>query len=231
MNALLIFVKAPIPGEVKTRLRAPLSAAQAATIYEAFARDALRGARESGEADISIAYDPRPLYPDLSWLGDAPPWFAQAAGDLGSRLSAAFDRAFGAGADKVVVIGSDCPDLEPSILRQAFKALDDTQAVLGPAEDGGYYLIGLREPRPRLFSKMEWSGAGVLKGTLERLRQGGVSCRRLPTRADVDTFGDLAALARRLAKQPGAAPHSRRALRDPMLAGLLPLPGVSSPLR
>jgi rSAM/selenodomain-associated transferase 1 len=221
VNALIVFVKAPVPGRVKTRLRDPLSGPQAARLYEAFVRDAVAGARLCGEAAVSVAYEPHPKRPDLAWLEDAPPWFPQEDGDLGARLIAAFDRGFLAGAGKIVVIGSDCPDLDPAILRQAFARLDDAQAVLGPAEDGGYYLVGLRAPMPHLFTKMTWSDSGVLERTLERLSLRGDSFALLPPRADVDTFDDLKALASRLTAGSAAAPHSREALHQLILKDLL----------
>jgi rSAM/selenodomain-associated transferase 1 len=230
VNALIVFVKAPVPGKVKTRLQAPLSNVQAARMYEAFVRDAIFGARLCGEADVAVAYEPHLKRPDLAWLEDltcpedAPPWFPQAEGDLGTRLIAAFERAFRGGADKVVVIGSDCPDLDPAILRQAFARLDDAQAVLGPAEDGGYYLIGLRAPMPHLFMKMEWSDSEVLKRTLARLRLRGESFHLMPERSDVDTFGDLKALAHRLYSGKSVAPHSRAAILDLIIEDLFQMP-------
>lgn len=230
MNALIVFVKAPIPGKVKTRLQIPLSKVQVAHLYEAFVRDVVWGARRCGAAAVSVAYEPHPRRPDLSWFEDsicpedAPRWFPQATGDLGARLIAAFDRAFRAGAEKVVVIGSDCPDLHPDILSQAFACLDDAQAVLGPAEDGGYYLIGLRVPMPHLFTKMDWSESTVLKHTLERLRLRGENFRLMPRHSDVDTFGDLKSLARRLAENKTSAPHSREALYGLIVDDLLRMP-------
>ncbi len=224
MNALVVFVKAPIPGKVKTRLQTALSASQAARVYEAFVRDTVACARRTGEAAVSIAYEPHPKRPDLAWLEDSPPWFPQTNGDLGARLISAFERAFRAGASKVVVIGSDCPDLDPGILRQAFARLDDAEVVLGPAEDGGYYLIGLRAPMPHLFTKMEWSGPEVLKRTLDRLRLRGASFRLLPVRSDVDTYGDFKALARRLYRGESSAPHSRAAIQELLIEDLFQMP-------
>lgn len=224
MNALIVFVKAPVPGKVKTRLQMPLSALQTARVYEAFVRDTVDCARRSGEAAVSIAYEPHPKRPDLTWLEDSPPWFPQADGDLGARLIAAFNRAFRAGASKVVVIGSDCPDLTSNILRKAFACLDDAQAVLGPAEDGGYYLVGLREPMPHLFTKMEWSGPEVLERTLDHVRLRDESFRLLPVRSDVDTFDDFKALARRLCSGESVAPHSFAAILDLIDEGLFKMP-------
>lgn len=224
MNALIVFVKAPVPGKVKTRLQVPLSGVQAARLYAAFVRDAVTSARLCSEAAVSVAYEPHPEHPDLDWLKDAPSWFPQAEGDLGSRLIAAFARAFRAGTSKVVVIGSDCPDLESEALRQAFARLDDSQAVLGPAEDGGYYLVGLRAPMPHLFLKMGWSGPEVLKHTIERLRLRGDSHSLLTVRRDVDTFEDLKSLFRRLNAGEASAPHALEAIKSLSIEDLLKMP-------
>lgn len=224
MNSLIVFAKAPVPGKTKTRLCPPLSGEQAARLYTAFVGDVLAGARTSGAAAVSVAYDPHPKHPDLAWIEDSPPWFRQADGDLGARLIAAFKTAFRARSKKVVIIGSDCPDLDPRILRDAYARLDDADAVLGPAEDGGYYLVGLRAPMPHLFTKMEWSDSSVLKSTLERLRLRGESFELLPEHADVDTFGDLKALSRRLAAGDGRAPRSYEAIRDLIVEDLFRMP-------
>lgn len=219
LRELIVLVKAPIPGRVKTRLQVPLSAEQAARLYKAFVRDVVAGARRCRGSTVSIAYEPHPRYPDLSWLEDAPAWFPQAEGDLGARLAAAFDRGFRAGASKVAIIGSDCPHLEPALLDRAFARLDDARAVLGPASDGGYYLIGLRAPMPHLFAGIAWSGPDVLEGTLARLRARGESFRLLPERTDIDTFADLKTLSRRLCDGTVRAPRSREAIQ-----GLAALP-------
>ncbi len=215
MNSLIIFVKAPVPGKVKTRMQPPLNEVQTALMYEAFVRDAVSGARLCGGAEVTVAYAPHPQRSDISWITeDALSWFAQADGDLGARLSAAFDRAFCSGAKKVVVIGSDCPDLEPELLRLAYTMLDDSPVVIGPARDGGYYLVGLRAPMPHLFTMMEWSRPDVLERTLERLRLRGDGYGLLPERSDIDNFDDLKALASRLAAGKTRAPHSRKAIHE-----------------
>ncbi|MDE2489766.1 MAG: TIGR04282 family arsenosugar biosynthesis glycosyltransferase [Elusimicrobia bacterium] len=213
MNALIVFAKAPIPGRVKTRLTPPLSPGQAAELYAAFAADSVAAARACGAAAVSVAYAPEPPFPDLNWLDEAPNWRPQGPGDLGARLTAAFDAAFRGGARKVAIIGSDCPDLPSETLAEAFRRLDGPPAVLGPAVDGGYYLVGLREPRPDLFADMAWSDSGVLERTLARLRASRTPFALLERRADVDTFEDLKALASRLSEPSGRAPRAREALR------------------
>lgn len=224
MNSLIVFAKAPIPGRVKTRLCPPLSGEQAARLYTAFVGDVVEGARACGAAAVSVAYEPRPERPDLSWLEDSPRWFPQKGRDLGARLIAAFDAAFQAGASKVVIIGSDCPDLDPRVLEDAFRRLADAEVVLGPAEDGGYYLVGLRAPMPYLFTKMAWSEPDVLKRTLERLESRGTRFELLPDHADVDTFGDLKALARRLSAGDWRAPRSYEAIRELIIEDLFRMP-------
>lgn len=225
MNSLIVFAKAPVPGKVKTRLCPPLTGEQAARLYTAFAEDVLAGARAASAA-VSVAYEPHPLYPDLSWLQDAPSWFPQKKGDLGARMAAAFQTAFHAGSSKVVIIGSDCPDLDPDILQDAFLRLNGADAVLGPAEDGGYYLIGLNAPMPGLFTKMEWSIPNVLARTLERLMRRGMRCELLPERVDIDNFADLKALSRRLSAGDGRAAKTHDALRDPIIVELIRLHGL-----
>lgn len=224
MNSLIVFAKAPVPGKVKTRLSPPLSSDQAARLYTAFVGDVIAGARASGAAAVSVAYEPHRAYPDLRWIEDAPAWFPQTGKDLGARMNAAFAAAFDGGAAKAVIIGSDCPDLDPRILRRAFAHLDEAEVVLGTAEDGGYYLVGLRAPMPSLFSRMEWSTPDVLARTLARLTRKGARFALLPEHADVDTFGDLKALSRRLAAGDGRAPRSYEAIREIIVEDLFRIP-------
>jgi rSAM/selenodomain-associated transferase 1 len=126
-----------------------------------------------------------------AWLGDGPEYHPQADGDLGDRLRAAFDHAFAGGARRVVVIGSDLPDLSAHHLRRAFRALDGAPAVLGPARDGGYWLLGLRRPVPEAFDGIPWSTGSVLARTVERLRAAGAGPALLDELADVDEAADL----------------------------------------
>jgi rSAM/selenodomain-associated transferase 1 len=119
---------------------------------------------------------------------------AQAGRTLGDRLAAAFAREFATGARHVVIIGSDCPGLDARRLRAAFAALRRRDVVLGPALDGGYYLIGLARPAPRLFRGIAWSTAGVAAQTLRRARALGLRWHLLPPLRDVDTAADARAV-------------------------------------
>jgi uncharacterized protein len=119
---------------------------------------------------------------------------AQPVGDLGRRLRFAFARHFEAGARRVVLIGTDCPDITSSILERAFTALRTTDLDLGPAVDGHYYLVGLRAPQPRLFQRMAWSTDQVFRATVQRAGVLGCSCLVLRRLRDLDTLDDAQAL-------------------------------------
>ncbi len=218
MNSIIAFVKEPVPGRVKTRLCPPLSHAQAATVYSAFARDVLMALGAVPVADVEIGYDARPESGAPAWLRDSSAWFPQHGDDLGERMNAAFERAFARGARRAVIVGSDIPDLEPGLVSDAFRFLKRHPLVLGPADDGGYYLVGLTRPCPELFRSMAWSTAEVLDQTIGRAERLGLSLELLPSRRDVDTPDDLEALRARLRSNSQAALYTRQALAELELA-------------
>jgi rSAM/selenodomain-associated transferase 1 len=192
-DALLVFVRAPVEGRVKTRLAAALGPRGALRVYRRLAEHALAAARALGPAvSLRVHVTPADDVPAVrAWLGAGPAYLPQAEGDLGARMAAAFADAFAAGARRVVIIGSDLPDLSPDLLRRAFDHLSATDAVLGPAADGGYWLLGLARPLPEVFAGIAWSTDGVLAATLARLRAAGIEPARLPTLRDVDEAADL----------------------------------------
>lgn len=215
MNTLVIFVKAPVAGRVKTRLCPPLSFDQAAELYLAFVKDTLAFTAGIPETRVEVAYAPSDDHPALDWIGPQarPAFFLQQGADLGRRLENAFAKGFSEGAGKIVIIGSDTPHLDPAIAGEAFSALDRTEAVLGPAKDGGYYLIGLRRARPCLFARIPWSSDKVFAETMARARMEGVSLECLPELEDIDTFADLKRLADELRDdRPERAAFTRHAL-------------------
>lgn len=124
------------------------------------------------------------------WL--RPGWSArpQEAGDLGARMSAAFEEAFAEGAQRVALIGSDCPEILDTDIQAAWDALREHDVVLGPALDGGYWLIGLRQPQPALFNGVSWSTGAVLRETLDRVSRAGLRAFLLRTLRDIDTEED-----------------------------------------
>ena len=191
-GVLIVFVKAPRPGEVKTRLAAGIGAEQAAAAYRALAEGVLeRTAPLAQEYERLVFHAPPEAGAEIALWLPAETLVPQEGPDLGARMDAAFGAAFERGARKAVLVGSDVPQLGRTHVGQAFDALEDVPVVLGPAADGGYYLVGLRERRPELFQGIEWGTAGVLEATLARCAALGLRPRLLATLVDIDTAADL----------------------------------------
>jgi rSAM/selenodomain-associated transferase 1 len=189
----LVFVRAPEAGRVKTRLAATLGAEGALRVYRRLAEHTLREARAVG-GEVRVHFTPADAGDEVrAWLGDGPRYLPQSAGDLGARMEAAFRTAFEDGAERVVIIGSDLPELSAALLRRAFGALETHPAVIGPARDGGYYLLGMRTMIGGLFDAIPWSTDQVLARTLDRLRAAGIEPAFLDTLSDVDEMDDLPA--------------------------------------
>ena len=195
-RALVVVGKAPQPGATKTRLCPPLLPAQAARLYEAFLRDALETGQSLGWDRVTLIYPPTtgarailtrivPAHVHLH---------AQDGRGLGEALSGAFVHHASNGFDRVVLIGSDNPTLPAALIKGASDALDVHDVVIGPAADGGYYLIGMDRPLPVLFDRITWSTSLVYNETIERAHENGLSVASLPEWYDVDTFEDLARL-------------------------------------
>lgn len=184
---LLVFAKAPVPGEVKTRLIPALGAAGAAALHERLVDRALATAVAAAVGPVELCCTPDDPHPALAALArvHGAALAAQGPGDLGDRMHAALSRAL-AGAPAAIVIGSDCPALAPQHLREAAAALAGHDAVLQPAEDGGYVLVGLSRPAPAIFEGIRWGEATVMADTRERLRGAGLRWKEMPERWDVD---------------------------------------------
>jgi rSAM/selenodomain-associated transferase 1 len=216
-RTLAVFVKEPRPGAAKTRLAAALGPDDAARLYGRLVEGVLAATTpEAGEYERLVFYDPPEAGERMrAWL-PAGRLRRQAPGDLGARMSAAFGRCFERGARRVVLVGSDAPGLGRAEVRAAFTALSSGDVVLGPAHDGGYYLVGLRAPQPSLFEGVAWSTASVLEETLARAAAARLSVARLPALRDVDTVDDLRAewprVMRVLEADPGLRDRLARAL-------------------
>ena len=187
--ALLLMVKNPIPGKTKTRLAADVGHDRALEIYAELTRHTREQA--SGLTGITRYL----YYSDFvdtadAWPSEAYIKLVQVGAGLGERMSVAFQRAFDRGHDRVVIIGSDCPGLTTDLLRESISALARHDLVIGPATDGGYYLLGLRHPQPGLFSNMPWSTDSVAAETLRRARVQALRVKELPTLSDVDRLAD-----------------------------------------
>ena len=197
-----IFVKAPLAGTVKTRLARTIGDTAARALYADMAADTLQWARKLNNCRKTVFFAPRGELETCRELLSAdciqPPLQPQERGNLGNRMQAAFSFMFEQGANSAVLIGSDCPLLDGKITGTAFTALKKNDLVLGPASDGGYYLIGLRHPVPELFRFREWSHSGVLQATIAAGRKLNLDIDFLPTLSDIDQGEDLAQLGKDL---------------------------------
>ena len=194
-DAILVFVRAPEAGRVKSRLAAQIGDGAALRVYRRLAEHAVAEARALGAAvSLRIHYTPADRGGEVrAWLGSTAEYLPQVDAELGARMAAAFEAAFAAGHRRVVIIGSDLPELSADVLRRAFGLLDSSPVVLGPAADGGYYLLGLRGMVPGVFDGVPWSTARVLEATVARLRAAGCEPAMLETMRDVDEAADLPA--------------------------------------
>jgi rSAM/selenodomain-associated transferase 1 len=189
-QVLGLFAKWPQPGQVKTRLAAATSPAWAAGVALAFLRDAVYRLCAI-DAHKILAFDPAGAYDSFHSLaighfGLRP----QGDGDLGRRLDTFLREALADGAERVVVVGTDSPTLPSAFIAAAFDELGRADVVLGPATDGGYYLIGCARRVPPLFDGIAWSTSDVTAATVARVRQAGLRLALLPPWYDVDTLDD-----------------------------------------
>ncbi|MBI4227398.1 MAG: TIGR04283 family arsenosugar biosynthesis glycosyltransferase [Candidatus Omnitrophica bacterium] len=209
---LVVMAKAPLPGRVKTRLTPPLSPDEAAQLARAFLDDTLRRVEQLPRTHLVIAVDSPDAVPFLRTMAPTAEVVPQAAGDLGARMSAVVRDRLARGASAVLLIGSDHPTLPKPILARAARYIEEgsDQVVLGPANDGGYYLIGLTRPHPELFFDIPWSTPQVFAATVARAEAAGLPVRRLPAWYDVDTPDDLARLRRDLPDHASLISATRR---------------------
>ncbi|AEG01934.1 TIGR04282 family arsenosugar biosynthesis glycosyltransferase [Methylomonas methanica] len=191
-SVLIVFCKAPIPGQVKTRLQPALSAEQAAEVHEQLTLLTLERAFRQNLCPVQLCCAPDSRHPFFQTCAERfPVGLAEQRGnELGSRMHNAFCDAFGR-YRHAVLMGCDCPSLTGDDLRQAFTALrDGKDAVLAPTEDGGYVLIGLNAPQPTLFANMRWGHEQVMAETRRRLRDTQLVWQELVQQWDVDTIAD-----------------------------------------
>jgi rSAM/selenodomain-associated transferase 1 len=193
-RTLGIFAKQPITGQVKTRLAQSTSFEWAQRVAEAFLEDSLVRLRQVS-VQRTIAYSPPTAQPHFSrWLSQGYELFPQGEGDLGQRLQWFFRHHRTRGFTHIVVVGSDSPTLPLAYLDEAFQSLDTHDCVIGPAFDGGYYLIGSRSEDFSMLDGIPWSTSAVLERTVQRLRAAGQRFALLPPWYDVDTVEDWAML-------------------------------------
>ncbi len=198
-RALVVFSRYPVPGATKTRLIPALGAEGAAAQQRAMTEHTLQTALPFGlETLTQVRYTGGSRHEMRDWLGPRFEYVEQGGGDLGERMLRAFTENFAQACGKVVIIGTDCPALDACVTHRAFLALDDHDLVIGPASDGGYYLIGLRihaagDELSGLFQQIEWGGEHVRRDTLANAKRLGLSVGQLDVLDDIDYAEDLPA--------------------------------------
>jgi uncharacterized protein len=190
---LIVMAKAPVAGFAKTRLIPALGADGAARLAQRLLEHTLHEARAAGFDAVTLACAPDTTHAAFAAQAEqgGVALVAQGDGDLGARMQRQIDHAFAAHAERVLVIGTDAPALDAAALRRAAQALADCDAVLVPAADGGYALMGLRHPLPALFNDMPWSTSAVMAVTRERLSHAAMRHSELPPVHDIDEAADL----------------------------------------
>lgn len=187
----MVFVKYPEPGNVKTRLAASIGDEKAAAVYRLFAETCLQRFHSVRDTDCIVYCTPAEEKERIAvWLGDENLYRIQSNGDLGERLTHGFQECL-AQYHKVIALGTDSPDLPVAYVEEALASLEDHDAVVGPCDDGGYYLIGMKREFPFLFEEIEWSTNQVLYQTLMKAKEHQVSFDILPGWYDVDTEDEL----------------------------------------
>ena len=211
-DTLLVVAKHPTPGQTKTRLCPPLTHAQAADLYDCFLHDTLSIMRAVPEVRCVIGYLPedaqgyfRQLAPDMELS-------PQRGASLEERLDQLLTEALHGGSQRAVIMNSDSPTLPAAYLRQAFDELANADVVLGPTHDGGYYLIGMKQPQPKLLLEVQMSTTHVLSDTLALAEANGLTVSLLPSWYDVDTIDELRQLEGEMANLSvnGSAVATRR---------------------
>lgn len=193
-NKLIIFTRYPEPGKTKTRLIPVLGKQGAANLHRLMTQKTIARAlslENSRRLSVEIYYVGGSQQLMEDWLGPDLIYHNQGQGDLGARMAAAFQDSFDSGIDKVAIIGTDCPDLKAEIISKAFDELERSDLVFGPAQDGGYYLIGLCRSLPALFGGINWGTDEVLAQTLAIAQKLALNIAELPTLTDIDRPEDL----------------------------------------
>ncbi len=212
---VLIFAKYPEPGAVKTRMVPPLTFEQAATLHRLSLQTVCEIVLDTARLDATLVVTPDDTVASFGSVverSDVACW-PQGDGDLGSRLRRAVSRVFEDGCRGVVLLGADSPTLPVSYLQDAISALGKHDVVMGPCDDGGYYLLGLRGPHTALFEQIDWGGSLVASQTRARAGAADLDLAELPTWYDLDRFDNLARAADDLRTPAVGDPAARRQLR------------------
>lgn len=210
----LLFAKFPQPGKVNTRLVPPLSHDEAAGLHQAAILATVELLAEHLHLETILVGTPDARLGDFGAIAGVSALWAQGEGDLGERLTRAVDRAFAEGAGGVMLFGADSPTVAASVLRDAVSLVASGATVLGPCDDGGYYVLGLPRACPVLFEGIAWGSDEVANQTRLRAKQAGLLWHELPTWYDLDRPDDLRRAAGDLVDEGETGGSARRALRS-----------------
>lgn len=186
---LLIFTRYPEAGKTKTRLIPLLGAKGAADLHRTLTEQTVSTAKQQQQAvqmRITIYFSGGNHTLMQAWLGTELEYCPQSHGDLGQKMQQAVLTSFSQGASRVILIGTDCPELTGAILATAFQSLENVDIAIGPAQDGGYYLLGLRYPIPEIFDHIDWGTERVLAQTQANITQKHYKTYYLPILRDID---------------------------------------------
>ncbi len=197
-SIILLFIKAPVKGQVKSRLAAAVGDDTALELYKNFILDSITTVKETGHP-FRICFHPPDAADTVTALLGSGSYMPQHGNNLGERMEHAFSRVFSEGWHNAVLIGSDIPDLPSGVINESLRALEMNDAVIGPASDGGYYLIGFKDNTflPSTFHKIAWGTDAVFRNTMNILTRSSLKVYLAPEQHDVDTLEDLRSLFER----------------------------------
>ena len=216
----IVFVRAPQIGTVKTRLQKALDPDAVLQIYRCFAKDVIDTVKGCADAVRVCFYPSDQKSSVVAWLGEGLDYFPQIGKDLGERMENAFVETFKNGVQQAVLVGADIPDLPDAVIRDAFSAMENGEAVIGPARDGGYYLIGFDRNHfyPSIFNNMRWGKNDVFENTLAAFQRLGRPPHIVSKWRDIDEYEDLLDFIDRCRSMPKAGSHTINCLKKLGLA-------------
>ncbi len=192
-KAIIIFTKFPEYGKVKTRLAATIGNDKAIKFYKICAENLFDTAAElENSVRVFLFYNSKKNEQKIrKWINRDFIYFPQTGNDLGEKMLNAFTKVSEEGYEKIVIVGTDIPDISAALLRNAFDELDTSDVVVGPSQDGGYYLLGMKDVYRRLFDKIEWSTSEVFDKTIKKIKKMNLKYSVLPVLQDIDTEMEL----------------------------------------
>jgi len=193
-TAIIVFTKFPVEGKVKTRLAKNMGNKFAVSFYKSCAEHTFKEllkVEEMGSDLFLFCAEENEIEQVIKWAGNNFNYYSQQGNDLGLKMYNAFNTVFKKGYKKVIIIGTDMPDVSMNLVQNAISVLDNYSVVIGPANDGGYYLLGFKSKLIDLFSGIEWSTESVLDNTIEKLNNSKINYFMLEELTDIDTLDDL----------------------------------------